>query len=113
MRTEELLSHATVEKVRVDHQRLSRDEIVGLTIARSQLAVGEPLWIFSDHATHPFYWAATSPVIEILQKADDEIEVMTESRSIYRIKYSANEFEPTRAMLERMHKLIESGHMHA
>lgn len=49
------LKSATVEKVRVDHQRLSRDEV----------SAGRPLWMFAAHAEQPFYWAQTSPVLEI------------------------------------------------
>ena len=102
MDAENLLSSATVSKVRVNHERLSRDEIVGLTLAPGRIEIGKPLWIFAEHKTHPFYWASTSPVMEVLPINSGELEVMTESRSIYRIRYGTNAFEPAEGDLTRM-----------
>lgn len=106
METENFLAKAVVAKVRVEHQRLSRDEIVGLTLGPGSIEIGKPLWIFSEHQTQPFYWAITSPVIEILPTSPGEFEVMTESRSIYRISYGANGFEPSERDLAAMHEMI-------
>lgn len=101
------LKSATVEKVRVDHERLSRDEVIGLTLAPADILVGKPLWMFAAHAERPFYWAQTSPVLEILETIEGQIEVMTESRSIYRITYTSNDFTPSADGINRMLALIE------
>jgi len=101
------LTPATVEKVRVDHQRLSRDEVIGLSLAPADILIGRPLWMFAAHAEHPVYWAQTSPVLEILKTIEGQIEVMTESRSIYRITYISNDFTPPADAIHRMRALIE------
>jgi hypothetical protein len=98
---------ATVEKVRVEHDRLSRDEVIGLSLAPADILIGRPLWMFAAHAERPFYWAQTSPVLEILQTTEGQIEVMTESRSIYRITYTSNDFTPPADEIHRMRALIE------